>query len=51
MATITAANSAYAIAVANLFPSPITLQGFAADDAFASDSVTMAENIVGVDGR
>ncbi len=51
MATITAANSTFAISVANLYPTPQTIQGYAADDAFVAESVEQAEIVMGVDGH
>ena len=48
MATITAANAVFALAVTNLFPSPQTLQGFAADAMFAVDETDIAEIVMGV---
>ena len=50
MATLTAANSVFTISVANLFNTPVTLQGYAADDAFTADAVDQAEIVMGVDG-
>lgn len=49
--TITAANSVLTLSVANLYPIPQTIQGYAADDAFSTDSVVRAETQRGVDGR
>jgi len=51
MATITAANSSFALAIADLYPFPQSIQGYAADDAFVSDAVEQAEIVMGVDGR
>ena len=50
MATITAANSSFSIAISNLYPSPQTIQGYAADDAFSADALDIAETVMGVDG-
>ncbi|SEF31349.1 hypothetical protein ABL840_09185 [Variovorax sp. NFACC27] len=50
MATITAANSTFTLAVADLYPSPQPIQGFAADDAFSTDALDLAEVVMGVDG-
>lgn len=49
--TITAANSILMLSVANLFPTPIQMQGFAADDIFDTEEVETAETVMGVDGR
>jgi hypothetical protein len=50
MATLTTANSALSLAVANLFPAPVPIQGYAADDAFMVGDVESAETYMGVDG-
>lgn len=60
MGTITGANAVYALSIsppasapqvsATLFAAPIQLQGFAADDAFASEPLTSVETLMGVDG-
>lgn len=49
--TLTAANSVFALAIPGLFPSPVVLDGYAADNAFGADSVPTAEAHIGVDGR
>lgn len=51
MSTITAANSQFSLAIADLYPSPQTLQGYAADDAFSTESVDIAETVMGIDGH
>lgn len=51
MATITAANSVFLLAVGGIFPVPQALQGYAADSAFMFDSVDPAETVMGVDGK
>ena len=51
MATLTAANSAFSLAITNLYPVPQILQGFATDDAFAAEAIDLAEIQMGVDGR
>ncbi len=51
MATITSANSSFALSITGLFTVPQFLQGYAADDAFTADSVDMAEVVMGVDGK
>ena len=50
MATITAANAVFTLSVPQVFPAPIQLQGYAADDAFATEAVEPAEVMLGVDG-
>lgn len=51
MSTITAANSTFLLAIGGIFPIAQQLQGFAADSAFAFDSVDPAELVMGVDGK
>ena len=51
MATITAANSVFTLGVDLLYNTPIQMQGYAADDAFASEDVEFMEKYMGVDGR
>lgn len=50
MGSITSANAIFTISVASIFPTPITLQGFAADDVFDTDPLDNAEVRMGVDG-
>lgn len=50
MATITSANSVFALAITDLYPAPQILQGYGADDAFMVDAVDMAEIVMGIDG-
>ena len=49
--TITSANSVFTIIAPPYFPSPIQLRGYAADKAFTTDAVDLAEVNHGVDGR
>lgn len=49
--TITSANSIFLLSIPGIFPVPQQLQGFAADAAFAFDSVDPAEVVMGVDGN
>lgn len=51
MSTITSANSTAVLTATDVFPAPQALQGYAADDAFASDAIDLAEAIMGVDGK
>lgn len=46
--SITSANSVFMIAVPDLFPVPVKLQGYSADDAFMADAVVVAETLMGV---
>ncbi len=48
--SITAANAVYMLSIFPVFPIPVQLQGFAADDVFSTDPQTVAETSMGVDG-
>lgn len=48
--TITSANSVLTITVPSLFPTPVTLHGYATDKAWAAEAIDMAEVMMGVDG-
>lgn len=50
MTTLTTANSAFALSIANLFNSPQLLQGYSTDDSFAAEDQTAVETQMGVDG-
>lgn len=50
MATLTTANSVIMMSVANLFTTPVQLQGYATDDAFTAEEVETGETYMGVDG-
>lgn len=49
--TITSANSVFSLMVVGLFPTPVKIQGYAADTAFTTDPVQSAEAIMGVDAK
>ena len=49
--TITSANSVVSITVPGLFPTPVQLQGYAADKAWDTSAVVVTETQIGVDGR
>jgi len=49
--TITSTNSVFTMTIPGLFGSPIQLDGYAADTAFAADAVATAETHMGVDGK
>lgn len=54
MATITSANAKLTFTVrgpAGIVVGPFTVQGYASDDAFATETVDAAEAIMGVDGK
>lgn len=50
MTSITGANSTFTLSISGLFPTPVQLQGYATDDAFATESLTPSETLMGVDG-
>ena len=50
MSTLTSANATLSLAIAGIFSSAQTIQGFATDDAFDSDAVAQSEVMMGVDG-
>lgn len=50
MATITSANSILTLQQSILFPSPVQMQQFAADDVFDTETVRNVETLMGVDG-
>jgi hypothetical protein len=47
---ITAANSTFRLAIAQVYPQGVTLIGFGVDDAFIAEMVDAAETQIGVDG-
>lgn len=49
--TITAANSVYLLTIPGLYSTAQLLQGYATDDAFATEAVDTAEVVKGVDGN
>lgn len=51
MASITSANSNFTVKIADLFPGPNKLQGYATDDAWDTEDVELAEVSIGVDGE
>ena len=51
MSTLTSANSVFTLTVAPLYPVPVRIQGYAADDMFASEEVEMVETSMGADGH
>lgn len=50
MSTITSANAIVTLAVPLIFPVPVQLQGFSADDIYDADDVDLTEVSMGVDG-
>jgi hypothetical protein len=51
MATITSANSSFALRVPGVFFTPQLIQGYAADDAFTQEAFDLVETRMGVDGN
>ena len=49
--TITAANAVITLQANAVFPVPVQLQGFAAENIFETGDVTNTEGVIGVDGR
>lgn len=49
--TLTSANSSLIIAIPDVFPVPLPVEGYATDDAFAVEQFTTAEAVMGVDGK
>jgi len=49
--SITSSNSVVQITVPLVFPAPMQLQGFSADDIYGTDPINSAEVMMGVDGR
>lgn len=49
--TLTAANSIILLGVTGLYPNPVRLQGFAADDVSDVENMQPTEIVMGVDGR
>lgn len=60
MGTLTGANAVFTLAISppafapqvspTLFAAPVQLQGFAADDSFATEAIASVETLMGVDG-
>jgi hypothetical protein len=50
MASITSANASFIIKIPRLVPGGVKLDGFATDNAWATEEVEMAEVQIGVDG-
>lgn len=48
--SLTGANTVLMLSIANLFPSPQQLQGFAADDIYDIGQIQSVETVMGVDG-
>jgi hypothetical protein len=50
LGTLTGANTTFMLAVANLYPTPVQIQGFAADDVIETEAASPVETQMGVDG-
>lgn len=48
---LTAADIVATLSLPDIFPSPFQLQGFATEDVFSTDSLDIAETMMGVDGK
>ncbi len=48
---ITSANAVLLLSIPLLLPTPIQLQGFAADDIYDSDDIDAADTVMGADGK
>lgn len=48
--SLTAANSVYILSIDTIYPQGVQLQGFAADAAFATETIEPSEVLKGVDG-
>lgn len=51
MSTITSANSSFAIVVPGVYSAPQSIQGYATDDAFATEAIEKVETMMGIDGK
>ncbi|EFE93995.1 phage tail fiber protein [Serratia odorifera] len=49
--TITSADVIITLSVINLYPRGVQLQGFAADNIYGTDALTLAETVRGADGK
>lgn len=50
MPSLTSANAVVMLWIPGIFPAPVPIQGFAADDVFDTDTIESAETLMGVDG-
>ena len=51
MSTLTSANSVLYLAVAGVFPNAQKIEGYATDDAFATEAIEKVETKMGIDGK
>ena len=51
MTDLTGANAVFTLTITALFPTPVQLQGFAADDIFDTEPLDSVETQMGVDGQ
>ena len=50
MSTLTIANSVIMLGINSVYPTPVQLQQYAADDVFDFEEIEVAETVMGVDG-
>lgn len=50
MASITSANAVFMLSITGLFPTPVQLKGFSADDIYSVDAIDPVVTSMGVDG-
>ena len=51
MADITSNNAIIALTCPGIYPVPVFLEGFAADDIYDADSIVVGETSMGADGQ
>jgi len=49
--SITSANAVFMISIPGVFPTPVQIQGFATDDVFDSEQLTLTQSVIGIDGK
>lgn len=49
--SLTSSNSVFILTVPGVFPAPVRIEGYAADDQFSVDTVDASETSMGVDGK
>ena len=50
MATLTTANYTIVISIPGLYNAPVQLQGYGTDDAWATEPLSTAQTLMGIDG-
>lgn len=51
MTSLTGATATIYLSITGLFPTPVKIEGFAADDVFSMDDMQVVETLRGVDGK